>query len=670
MKRIVLVVMFLFSALLIYPLLAYDFSADTVIKDKNTTVNGKIFVSGEKTRMEMPEMALISRVDKRVEWKLVPKQKVYTEQLISIKMVVSEKFPDEVERKLVGQENIDGHIADKYLITLKSDETTEQIYQWISRSTKFPLKTANMDDSWSIEFNNIKRGRQNYKLFEVPAGYTKIDLSGKKALTVDKSEIKNGIKVGWAQTNITPKKKVYIAGQFHARISEGVMDPVTATVLVIESDNNKPNNYAIMISCDLVGVSNELIAKVKEKVRLKIPELDPDYIFLGATHTHAAPLVKLISYGLDDFPEVKDVMPPTEYLEFASERISGTVVEAWKKREYSGISYGMGHAVVGRNRRLKYKNGKSRMYGRAHLDTFSHVEGFEDHSVYAMMTYNTNNKLTGIVINIACPSQVSEGSYKISADFWHDTREEIRKRFGEDVYILPQCAPAGDISPRVLIGNRAESRMRRLKGRSIRLEIAERITNAIDDIVPFAEKEIEWQPEFQHRQEIIELPRRLIAEESMARNTREINARKKAYSKLLEEYKSNPEMRKKTRWYSKLSSTYRLVKRGETLQRRFELQKTSPNLPTLVHIIRIGDTVFATNPFELYLDFGIQIQEWSKATQTFLIQKAGCDGTYLPTQRSVEGGGYGSVPASTDIGPEGGDILVNWTVSAINEMFK
>lgn len=45
----------------------------------------------------------------------------------------------------------------------------------------------------------------------------------------------NDLKIGWAQVDITPDKPVLIAGQFHARVSEGVLDPITATILVWES---------------------------------------------------------------------------------------------------------------------------------------------------------------------------------------------------------------------------------------------------------------------------------------------------------------------------------------------------------------------------------------------------------------------------------------------------
>ena len=112
------------------------------------------------------------------------------------------------------------------------------------------------------------------------------------------------------------------------------------------------------------------------------------------------------------------------------------------------------------------------------------------------------------------------------------------------------------------------------------------------------------------------------------------------------------------------------MERGERVRKRFEIQKTNPQMPIELHAARIGEVAFATSPFELYLDYAVRIRELSKATQTFLIQKAGCNGTYLPSERSVAHKGYGSVPASTDVGPEGGEMLVDWTVGAINRMWE
>ena len=63
---------------------------------------------------------------------------------------------------------------------------------------------------------------------------------------------------------------------------------------------------------------------------------------------------------------------------------------------------------------------------------------------------------------------------------------------------------------------------------------------------------------------------------------------------------------------------------GATVE-RFEKQKTDPN-PTYemeLHVLRIGDAVVCTNPFELFTDYGIRIKARSQAVQTFVIQLVG-----------------------------------------------
>jgi len=507
------------------------------------------------------------------------------------------------------------------------------------------------------------------------------------------------VKMGWAQADITPDQPVVLAGQFHARVSEGIMDPVTATAFAVEALNDTgPQGQVVMVSCDLASIGNELRDAVRERIRAATGEIHPNSVFIGATHTHSAPDARLVPYGMEQYgsdyrrlvsthgssasanrsgmwPDIGlDVMSPADYLEFAVDRIADAVLQAWKKREPGGITYGLGHAVIGRNRRLTYRDGTSQMYGKPGTPEFSHVEGYEDHSVYALVTYDQDQKITGMVVNVPCPSQVSEHIYQISADYWHETRVELRQRFGSDLFILPQCAPAGDQSPHLLLGRRAEERMWRLKGRDTdqnapRQEIALKIADAISDMVPYAEKEIDWSPAFEHVCETVDLPRRMISEQDVEDALEEARPFREQYEKLVAELESNPEIRKTPRWYVEITKAYRRMERGKRVRTRLELQRANPNMPIEAHVVRLGDVAFATNPFELYLDYALRIRELSEATQTFLIQKAGCNGTYLPSRRSISCGGYGSVPASTDIGPDGGDRLVEWTVATINGMW-
>ncbi len=87
-------------------------------------------------------------------------------------------------------------------------------------------------------------------------------------------------------------------------------------------------------------------------------------------------------------------------------------------------------------------------------------------------------------------------------------------------------------------------------------------------------------------------------------------------------------------------------------------------------MLRIGAIALATNPFELFTDYGVQIKARSKALQTFILQLTNGAGGYLATQRAVDGGGYSAVVQSNKVSPEGGQILVDRTVAMINAMFE
>ena len=89
-----------------------------------------------------------------------------------------------------------------------------------------------------------------------------------------------------------------------------------------------------------------------------------------------------------------------------------------------------------------------------------------------------------------------------------------------------------------------------------------------------------------------------------------------------------------------------------------------------VHVLRIGDVAIATNPFELFTDYGVQIKARSKALQTMVLQLTSGWAGYLPTQRAVAGGGYSAVVQSGRIGPDGGQILVDRTVELIDALWS
>ena len=450
--------------------------------------------------------------------------------------------------------------------------------------------------------------------------------------------------VGWSTKSITPDKPVGLAGQFETRISTEVMDPVTCTALAIETrDGNRSVETAILISVDISSILDEFDREVKAIIQKKLPAFDVNKLVMNATHTHTAPV---LNEGRYDIPE--HAMQPRDYLKFAAERIADAAVEAWNARQPAGMSWGLGQAVVGHNRRAVYSNpvpsgfglGTAVMYGATKVDNFSHIEGYEDHGVEMMFFWNEKKKLTGIVVNIACPTQETEHLSKISADYWHEVRVEVAKKYGKDIFILPQVAAAGDISPHLLWRKDAENEMLKRKGLTRRQEIARRIINAIDEVYPYVQDDIKNELVFKHLYDELALPIRRVTKAEASR-----------VEELIKEQPS------RAYWHSGMLT-------------RYKKQDDNPFHPTKVNIIRLGDVVIATNPFELFLDYGLRIKTRSDAILTFIVQLANPGGTYVPTVKAEAGGGYSAIVQSNRVGSEGGQELVEKTLGLINKVME
>jgi len=113
-----------------------------------------------------------------------------------------------------------------------------------------------------------------------------------------------------------------------------------------------------------------------------------------------------------------------------------------------------------------------------------------------------------------------------------------------------------------------------------------------------------------------------------------------------------------------------LIRNQEAIIRRYESQTKEPEQAVDVQVVRLGDLAFATNPFELYLEFGQRIKARSAAAQTLVIQLAnGCHG-YLPSAQGEALGGYGGMIINGTVGADGGRLLVDETVAAIKHLFE
>ncbi len=450
--------------------------------------------------------------------------------------------------------------------------------------------------------------------------------------------------VGSAVTSITPDEPVALSGQFHTRIATKVESPVTANVLVLESrDGDTSLDLAIMVSCDLVVIREDVQTRIRNGVAKKLPEIDVQKLFVNATHTHTAPVMVEGKYVLPDEGEIQ----PAEYVEFLVERVSDAVVEAWTERKPAGVSWALGHAVVARNRRAVYADGSAAMYGRTNKPEFRGIEGYEDHDIDVLSFWDAEKKPIAMAVDVACPAQEVEGRKAVNADFWHETRNLLRKRYGQELDVLGWCGAAGDQSPHLMLNRAAEARMLKLRGLTRLEEIARRIDVAVGDANDVAQGDIRTDVKLTHLVKTFKLPVWMVTEEQNAAAQAEIDRLSK-----------DPANYRRVKWQKKVTDRYEQQQEGDVYEREF-------------HVIRLGDIAICTNPFELFTDYGVQIKARSKAEQTFVIQLTGNDsGTYLPTVRAVEGGSYSAIAASCPVGPKGGQALVDQTVAAINSLWE
>ena len=499
------------------------------------------------------------------------------------------------------------------------------------------------------------------------------------------------LNIGWSEVSITPDKKVSLAGQFAERISEYVEKPVTVTAMAVEVGNDQ----MILCSCDLVAIGWNLVEMVRERVAAANVGIDPMKIILSAIHTHtsagytrtsrivAEPTRGNYEIMMEDFlpagrkyipaanvsKDNPDIIVGREMLLFLVERITQAVLQAWQNRTPSSFTNAFARAAVGMCRRVSYTDGTAQMWGDTYTAVFEAVEGGNDSGIELMYIHNEAGKLTGIVANLACPAQAVQHRLFISPDFWGEAKMLIRKHFGEDVQLLALCSAAGDQCPVDLVRwvepesdlndpnckrnnppkRKADPSMFDLAGmRKAGKRIAREIIETYEEGLDEPQSDIP----FTHLVEDFELPLRRAT-------LTEAEEAKKAIKDYIRDLPGDID-------FNDMAN----LQRHLGILARMEFQHLVNTCETEVHIVRMGSVAFATNPFELFLDYGNRIKALANCEQTFLVQLANGAEGYLPTEKAEKGGHYSAFISSGKIGHEGGDLLVRQTLKRINKLFE
>ena len=177
-----------------------------------------------------------------------------------------------------------------------------------------------------------------------------------------------------------------------------------------------------------------------------------------------------------------------------------------------------------------------------------------------------------------------------------------------------------------------------------------------------------------HRSETVSLPRRRAsyqeyrAAQKQLQQLESVTPEQEAFRRFCQEVEANEKIPNRPGPYDSKLHHFVLIQNNKAVLARYRDQDRRPTLEVELHYLRLGDVVFVTNPFELFLDFGHQIKARSGAEQTFIVELCGGTGGYLPTARAEQLGGYGGLIINGQVGSDGGKLLVDITVKAIAEL--
>lgn len=142
---------------------------------------GKIYMSKIGARMEMQipgapvPMTNINRLDKNIMWMLMP-NKAYMEQPLPFDPATRKDLPAGWTQNCSAGEAIDGHPTEKCAISGDFGGKKMSTTIWKAKDLGDVVIRNIGETGGGMELKNIKTAPQDPSLFELPAGYKKMDV--------------------------------------------------------------------------------------------------------------------------------------------------------------------------------------------------------------------------------------------------------------------------------------------------------------------------------------------------------------------------------------------------------------------------------------------------------------------------------------------------------------
>jgi neutral ceramidase len=228
-------------------------------------------------------------------------------------------------------------------------------------------------------------------------------------------------KVGTARRDITPTSPVPMwgYGDRHDTLSTGIIDPLYADALVIQTGDTK----LAIVGLDLGRSPNEKsLQKIRERIKR---EAGIDYSFIAGSHTHHGPVLELSDEDGKGKGRFDNLI---RYYTDLEKGISDAIIEANAHLTTARLSTGI-FDIPGYNRNRHTK------FDPKPVDTNLRLMRFDDPS----------GKLLAVLVNYtAHPTSIHSETVKFSADYVGALKRRIEKETG--AFAIFMQGAAGDQS--------------------------------------------------------------------------------------------------------------------------------------------------------------------------------------------------------------------------------
>jgi hypothetical protein len=460
-------------------------------------------------------------------------------------------------------------------------------------------------------------------LTAIPAAADRIEHGVKNAAP-------SGLLAGVARADITPPvgiPQMNWGAQTH--ITAEAIDPagMVATALVLSDGKQK---FA-MVDVDALFVAP--LGAVAERAA-RLTGIPAEHIRLGATHTHAGPLLTgekgPVGIDLTQHNEMYQ-----RYWQGAADKIVGAIVEAHSRLEPAHVAGAKGTGTININRRVRPRDGNPPAVGR-------NPEGLTDRELAVVRIDNASGQPLAVLVNYACHGTVMAWENKtISPDWPGMMRKEVEHALPGAKCLFFQGA-AGNQGP--------------IEGFTGDLSVAHRLGRILGHQAAALALQIETvkrAPEFEGfvestafiarqywrtsapRDGTLRFATALLQLPSRSYSAAEVASMEKRLASAQEKAEATPA----SDTWAKHAAEAR-VRRFADLAAKWK-KPAGPPVAVRVQTLRIGEVALVAMPGEPFAEIGMAIRKASPfAVTLFCGYSSGEGGEYMPVEAEYEFEGY------------------------------